>query len=159
MSAHARSWSPPSAARAASKCPQSTAKSLHRASIPVGATGRQRLFDGGGRLMTNVPGCRWLPLAAALALGACTVSRLSVDDGPRPDDPNLWPANYRSEILAMLRVYFPDPTGIRDAGVSEPVLQSVGDANRYVVCLQLNAKKGQGQYAGRKEYAAIFLRG
>ncbi len=109
--------------------------------------------------MTNVPGCRWLPLAAALALGACTVSRLSVDDSARPDDPNLRPANYRSEILAMLRVYFQDPTGIRDAGVSEPVLQSVGDANRYVVCLQLNAKKGQGQYAGRKEYAAIFLRG
>ena len=109
--------------------------------------------------MTNVLGCRWWLLAAALALGACTVSRLSSDDGPRAEDPNLWPANYRSEILAMLRVFFNDPTGIRDAGMSEPVLQSVGDVNRYVVCLQLNAKKGQGQYAGPKDYAAIFLRG
>ena len=107
--------------------------------------------------MTNAPGCRGLLLAAALALGACT-GRLS-EDGARLDDPNLRPANYRPEILAMLRVYLQDPTGIRDAGVSQPVLQSVGEVNRYIVCLQLNAKKGQGQYAGRKEYAAIFLRG
>ena len=94
-------------------------------------------------------------LAAALALSACAGGRPKEDAGaanPRPE-------NYRSDILAMLHVYLRDPTQIRDAAASEPRLQAIGQRNRYVVCLRFNAKKSSGEYAGAKQYLAIFVAG
>src|SRR5438477_10047891 len=94
-------------------------------------------------------------LTAALALSACAVGRPRDDAGaanPRPE-------NYKSDILAMLHVYFRDPTQIRDAAASEPKLLLVGQRNRYVVCLRLNAKKSDGEYAGTKQYLAVFSGG
>ena len=40
-----------------------------------------------------------------------------------------------------MHAYLNDPTGIRDAGISDPALKSVGNLQRYVVCLRFNAKK------------------
>jgi len=94
-------------------------------------------------------------LTAALALSACAVGRPRDDAGaanPRPE-------NYKSDILAMLHVYLRDPTQIRDAAASEPKLLLVGQRNRYVVCLRLNAKKSDGEYAGTKQYLAVFSGG
>src|SRR5437773_8271346 len=94
-------------------------------------------------------------LTAALALSACAVGRPRDDAGaanPRPE-------NYKSDILAMLPVYLRDPTQIRDAAASEPTPLLVGTTNRYVVCLRFNAKKSNGEYAGLKQYAAIFVAG
>jgi hypothetical protein len=88
----------------------------------------------------------------ALALCACT-------GGGRDDLANPRPQNYKSDILAMLHVYLRDPTQIRDASASEPRLQPIGRTNRYVVCLRFNAKKSNGEYAGLKQYAAIFVAG
>jgi hypothetical protein len=95
-----------------------------------------------------------LVVACALALGGCTGGhpRGEGATGPRPE-------NYKSDILATLHVYFRDPTQIRDAAASEPKLQQVGQRNRYVVCLRLNAKKSDGQYAGTKQYLAGFVDG
>ena len=59
----------------------------------------------------------------------------------------------------MLPVYLRDPTQIRDAAASEPTPQLVGRTNRYVVCLRFNAKKSSGEYAGPKQYMAIFVAG
>jgi hypothetical protein len=105
-------------------------------------------------------GLTCLLLAAAVMLCACTVARLSGDDTNDAGDPrNPQPANYRSDILAMLRVYLNNPTEIRDAGISAPMLMRVGPRDRYVVCLRLNAKKGDGGYVGSKDYAAVFVAG
>jgi hypothetical protein len=96
-----------------------------------------------------------LVVAVALALSACSGGHLRGEGGsggPRPE-------NYKSDILAMLHVYFRDPTQIRDAGASEPKLLLVGQRNRYVVCLRLNAKKSDGEYAGTKQYLAVFSGG
>ena len=96
-----------------------------------------------------------LVVAVALALSACTGGHLRGEGGsggPRPE-------NYKSDILAMLHVYFRDPTQIRDAAASEPKLLLVGQRNRYVVCLRLNAKKSDGEYAGAKQYLAVFSGG
>ena len=108
----------------------------------------------GGKGGKRGPVC-WL-LSSALALSACTVAQLSGDGGGPRNPP---PVNYKPEILAMLRVYLNDPTQIRDAGISEPMLQAVDSRNRYVVCVRLNARNSDGQYAGPKEYAAVFLAG
>jgi hypothetical protein len=94
---------------------------------------------------------------STFALSACTVGHLF--EREKHDAVDARPANYKSEILAMLRVYFKDPSGIRDASLSEPMLQALGRADRYVICVRLNPKKSNGDYAGMKEYAAIFLAG
>jgi hypothetical protein len=101
-----------------------------------------------------------LLVAAVMAVSACTVGHLTSEDGGRVDDPrNPRPANYKSDLIAMLRVYLNNPTQIRDASLSEPMLASVVGRNRYIVCLRLDAKRSSGQYTGSREYIAIFLAG
>jgi hypothetical protein len=58
-----------------------------------------------------------------------------------------------------MHVYLNDPTGIRDAAVSPPVLKQAGSETRYVVCVRFNPKKNSTDYAGSKELAAVFLVG
>lgn len=106
-------------------------------------------------------GLECLLLAAGVAVSACTVGHLTGDDGGRVDDPrNPRPANYKSDLIAMLRVYLNNPMQIRDASLSDPMLLPVsGGRSRYVVCLRLDAKRSNGQYTGSREYIAVFLAG
>jgi hypothetical protein len=104
---------------------------------------------------------RWLALFLAAALSAC-----ASDDGRTPEGKaaaweaaNVYPANYRGEIIAYLRTYLNDPTNIREAQVSEPTLRPAGFGNRYMVCLRFNTKRAGGGYGGAREHIAIFLGG
>jgi hypothetical protein len=104
---------------------------------------------------------RGLALFLAVALSAC-----ASDDGRTPEGKaaawesgNVYPANYRGEIIAYLRTYLNDPTGIREAQVSEPTLRSAGFGNRYMVCVRFNAKRAGGSYSGAREHVAVFLGG
>jgi hypothetical protein len=101
-----------------------------------------------------------LALAVLLILSACGHHIRPPDaDNGGDDGANAYPANYRSDILAAMHAYLNNPTGIRDAAISEPVLKASGDATRYLVCLKFNAKKNASEYAGAKEIAASFLVG
>ncbi|MCC6889640.1 MAG: hypothetical protein IT536_13995 [Hyphomicrobiales bacterium] len=99
-------------------------------------------------------------LRAALACG-CSQQQPSV----LTVDPNLLPANYKAEILAYMRTYLNDPTGVRDASISEPELRTVPVAlpmpstQRYMVCLRFNAKDSTGKYQGSRDYMVAFLSG
>lgn len=95
-------------------------------------------------------------IAATLVLGGCGGFRSHEDVDPGI---NAYPANYKSDILAGMHAYLNDPTGIRDAAVSQPVLKPVGGNTRYVVCLRFNGKQDNGMYAGDKEIAAVYLAG
>ncbi len=111
--------------------------------------------EGAGRVCRTI--LFVLPVAAALA--ACS-GHQSGEVAARSDDAaNPFPANYKSDILAMLRVYLNDPTNVRDAGVSEPFLQAVGGHDRYAVCIRLTAKKMGGGYAPPKSHVAYFAHG
>lgn len=106
--------------------------------------------------------CAGLILGPALILGACAHHQSSDDPNAGRDDPaNVPPVNYKPDILAAMHAYLNDPTGIRDAGIAEPALRSVGNSRRYVVCLKLNAKKNDNtkQYSGTREMAAVFVAG
>jgi hypothetical protein len=72
---------------------------------------------------------------------------------------NIPPQNYQADILAFLRNYLNNPTGIRGAFIAEPELKSAGTGQRYGVCLRFNARKSDGQYEGSKDRIVFFLQG
>jgi hypothetical protein len=101
-------------------------------------------------------------LLLALALAACgkTLDELSADQRRAAwTAANVYPADYRTELVAYLRTYLNDPTSIREAGISEPALKPVGAGDRYVVCVRFNPKRGGGGYAGLKDHLVIYAGG
>lgn len=103
-------------------------------------------------------------LAAAMAtlgMAACTT-----DVGPSPAElkanweaQNVVPQGYKQDLLAYMRTYLNDPSGIRGAAVSPPALKDFGPGQRYMVCVRFNARKSDGKYAGSKDGAAVFVAG
>jgi hypothetical protein len=106
-------------------------------------------------------GCAWRTgcvIAATLALAAC--GHASDPEAKYVGgDLNAYPNNYKADILAGMHSYLNDPTGIRGAAIAQPVLKETGGVTRYVVCVQFNAKKNAGEFAGIKTTAAVFLAG
>ena len=103
-------------------------------------------------------------LAAGL-LGAIALAGCASDDvGPsaaelkaRWDAQNVYPQDYKNDLLAYLRSYLNDPTHVRSAAVTMPVAKAVGGGERYVVCLRYNARDRDGKYIGVKEGAAVYV--
>ncbi len=103
---------------------------------------------------------RWLTLLAVLALGGC-----ATEVGPSPGElkarweaQNIFPQNYKNDLIAFLRTYINDPIHIRDAAVSQPQLKNIGPGDRYVACVRYAARV-DGKYAGPKEGAATYVSG
>jgi hypothetical protein len=117
----------------------------------------------------NRNGARWrraaLVAVTALLLGACAGRGMQFgrgdDTGGADSGIHAYPDNYKADILAAMHAYLNDPTGIRDASISEPMLKEVGNGmgTRYVVCLRFNGKRDNGNYAGIKQIEAVFLAG
>jgi hypothetical protein len=105
---------------------------------------------------------RWSVVAIALALGACASGfgeRSTEERKADWDAQNVYPTNYRAELIAHLRTYLNDPTGVREAVVSEPALKPAGFGERYVVCVRFNPKRAGGGYAGAKDHLVIYVGG
>lgn len=101
-------------------------------------------------------------LLLALALAACGKTLDELSSEQRKADwaaANVYPSNYRAELIAHLRTYLNDPTGIREAAISEPVLKSVGPGERYIACVRFNPKRSGGGYAGLKDHLVIYTGG
>ena len=109
---------------------------------------------------------RWLvwmaALAGLLAAGGCA----SDDLGPSPAElrarweaENVYPKDYKADLLAFLRTYLNDPSHIRSAGVSQPALMDIGPGKRYVACVRYNARDDKGHYEGVKVGAATYVSG
>ncbi len=108
---------------------------------------------------------RLLILALPIVLGACSFGALGrrapapLIEGSNAAEDNPFPANYRAETLDFLHTYLNDPTNVRDAFIAEPVLKTIGDKTRYVVCVSYNAKTNTGEYGGSKDRMAVFYVG
>ena len=105
---------------------------------------------------------RWAVLVVAVALGACggwPGERSPEERRAVWEAGNAFPSGYRAELLAHLRTYLNDPTGVREAAISDPALRSIGPGDRYVVCVRFNPKKAGGGYAGVKEHLVIYVGG
>jgi hypothetical protein len=104
----------------------------------------------------------WLTLACAVMLAACAKLGSSSTFYPQESvvaEANVYPHNYRSEIVSYLRTYLNDPTGIRAAFIAEPSLKQLVRAQRYAVCLRFNAKKSTGEYEGSRDRLVVFTAG
>jgi|SRR6185312_4899670 len=104
---------------------------------------------------------RWLALIAVLALGACAsdFEPTAADLKAHWDAQNVYPANYKNDILALMRTWLNDPEHVRSAAVAPPQLKRVGPGDRFVACLRYDTRSGDGHYAGLKTGAAIYVSG
>jgi hypothetical protein len=109
-------------------------------------------------------------IGAALLLAACSSSPSPLSSfsfgakEPPAVDENAVPAKYRDAILTLVKTTQSfDPTNIREAVISEPVLKPVPAAgpgvSRYVVCTRFNPRNSNRQYSGATEYVAYFFGG
>jgi hypothetical protein len=107
---------------------------------------------------------RWLAVlivSSAAALGGC-----ATDVGPSPAElkarweaQNIPPQDYRQDLLAYMRTYLNDPSRVRDAAVSPPVLKDFGPGQRYMTCVRFNSRGTDGKYNGVKEGVAVYVSG
>jgi hypothetical protein len=96
----------------------------------------------------------------AIPLGACAQYEAIREEAARNEKANtVMPQSYKAEILAFMRTYLNDPSQVRDAYISEPVIRPLDGSNRYIVCLRYNAKRSDGKYAGNKDNVITFRDG
>jgi hypothetical protein len=93
---------------------------------------------------------------AAVALAGCGSGRSREEREARI---NVFPDNYRTDILAAMHAYVSDPTNVRDAYVSDPAIRPIGPQHRYAACVRFNARNSDGRYMGSKDVLAIFISG
>jgi hypothetical protein len=103
--------------------------------------------------MRRYAACLWLLPALAMALVACSSSNT-------PEaNPNIVPTDYKQEILDALTRALDDPTNLRDAYISDPVLTSTGANQRYTACVRFNARDASRRYTGSTDRIAYFYGG
>jgi hypothetical protein len=91
--------------------------------------------------------------ALALAVAACSSSKQA------EVDPNLFPTDWKREMFATLTGMLADPTLVRDAYISDPVLRQAGTAQRYTVCVRSNSRDLNKSYTGVKDRIGYFYGG
>src|SRR5262245_66560827 len=89
--------------------------------------------------------------AMIVTLAGCAGVQESRDRAEREQRSNVYPDNYKADLLAFMRTYLNDPSNIRDAYVAEPELKSIGAQKRYAVCIRFDARNRDGRYVGSKE--------
>lgn len=97
----------------------------------------------------------------AIAL-ACALSGCAGAEGPSLASlqaARTVPADYKAELLAYLRNFLNDPTNVRGAYVSEPVLGRFQGEERYFSCVRFDAKTSYGRYRGSRDHLAVYFGG
>ncbi len=108
---------------------------------------------------------RLILVPLAMLLASCSSFRSNPDE-PSPSEraaireaQNVAPANYRADVIAYMRNYLNDPTGVRNASISQPQIKDLATGARYVACMRYDAKKSGGGYAGTKTALIVFISG
>ena len=103
-------------------------------------------------------------LLAAIALAGCGSSMFSgstwfggskAEQPTETVNPDIYPANYRAQLVNLLRKALTNRADYQNALIAPPVLKPVPDSKilHYVVCLQLNGNFVQ------KNKMAVYLAG
>lgn len=103
---------------------------------------------------------RCAALAFSLALAGCNSEWLGARDRALTANTTPPGPNYKADVVAFMHTYLNDPTGVKDAFISEPALRPLEHVDRYSVCLRYTARKGYGQpYAASKDSLVLFREG
>jgi hypothetical protein len=94
-----------------------------------------------------------------LSVFALAVAGCSSGGKPPEEDPNVFPSSYKEEILLTLTNLLEDPTNVRDAYISDPVLRTIGKDQRYTVCVRSDSRNINKQYVGSKDRIGYFYGG
>ena len=77
-----------------------------------------------------------------------------------PEHHDIFPAQHKIEIQLLLGTTLEDPTNIRDAMISDPVLNPAAPIKRYYLCLKYNPREpNTKRYTGITEQVAVFHNG
>jgi hypothetical protein len=93
-------------------------------------------------------------LAFASALAACSSSSKEAEENP-----NAFPSKYKDEVLNTMTGLLDDPTNVRGAYISDPVLRPVGKDQRYTVCVRSDSRDANKQYMGSQDRIGYFYGG
>jgi hypothetical protein len=110
------------------------------------------------RRVTNPCLLAALPLALALTI-PLILAACSSDKKETEENPNVFPADYKNEILTTMTTMLDDPTNVRSAYISDPILRAAGKDERYIVCVRSDSRNIYKQYAGSKDRVGIFYGG
>ncbi|HET7805631.1 MAG TPA: hypothetical protein VFL53_15415 [Pseudolabrys sp.] len=96
-------------------------------------------------------------LLSVLAMGLIGCSGSS---SKQPEEnPNIFPADYKNEVLFTMSKTLDDPTNIRGAFISEPVLRPAGKDERYTVCVRSDSRNANRHYTGSTDRIGYFYAG
>jgi hypothetical protein len=99
-------------------------------------------------------------LAFSLALAGCNSEWLGARDRAMTANTTPPGPTYKADIVAFMHTYLNEPTGVKDAFISDPALRSLESVDRYSVCLRYTARKGPGQpYGPSKDSLVLFREG
>ena len=93
-------------------------------------------------------------LCLLLALAACSSSSKEPEENP-----NVFPSKFKDEILNTMTSSLDDPTNVRGAYISDPVLRPVGKDERYTACVRSDSRDPSKEYTGSKDRIAFFYGG
>jgi hypothetical protein len=84
----------------------------------------------------------WACCLALLVAALAACSGLGLGKQDEKVDPNVYPANYKADLVAYLLTHAADENiqNLRDAYVSTPALKQFGTESRYSVCLRADGK-------------------
>ena len=101
-------------------------------------------------------------VAKLCLMPAFAMSLLACSSGSKKEpeeNPNLFPSDYKNQILNTMTNSLDDPTNVRSAYISDPVLRPAGKEERYVVCVRSDSRDLSKRYTGAKDRIAIFYGG
>ena len=106
----------------------------------------------------GLPGL-WFGLALSAMLAGCAgeVGPSAAELKARWEAQNVYPAEYKRDLLAFMRTYLNDPSRIRGASASKPELKSVGQGERFVTCVRYRERKDGGALGPPRDGAATFV--
>jgi hypothetical protein len=90
----------------------------------------------------------------AMSLVACSSSKKESEENP-----NVFPSDYKNEILNTMTSTLDDPTNVRSAYITDPMIRPAGKDERYVVCIRSDSRDVSGHYTGIKDRIAFFYGG
>jgi hypothetical protein len=97
-------------------------------------------------------------LSLLLALGVSLLA-CSSDKKQAEENPNVFPSDYKNEILTTLTSSLDDPTNIRSAYITDPFIRPAGKEERYVVCVRSDSRNVARHYTGITDRIGYFYNG